>query len=234
MECGVSKMRQPGRKRVANPLYRKSRLSSDAIIILALLKKQPQDKDELLKNIKISRAVFYRTIGLLEDFKILRKTEDGYALCGYSDSEKDVINAIGLWEEVAFRYPTPAEIANETGLSLENAEALARKTHGTTGWFVPNQAMIENAGERLGEVLVCAARIRDLGLAQMNEDFDYDNEPEIVTAANVFLQKRPDLVPRLANDDVRETVWSPEALKYLGGKHQPKERGRPFVAFRFG
>jgi hypothetical protein len=68
----------------------------------------------------------------------------------------------------------------------------------------------------------------------MNEDFDYDNEPEIVTAASVFLQKRPDLVPRLADDDVRETVWSPEALKYLGGRHQPKERGRPFAASIFG
>ena len=96
------------------------------------------------------------------------------------------------------------------------------------------EASALNAAERLGEVLVCAARIRDLGLAQMNEDFDYDNEPEIVTAANAFLQKRPDLVPRLANDDVRETVWSPEALKYLGGKHQPKERGRPFAASIFG
>ena len=68
----------------------------------------------------------------------------------------------------------------------------------------------------------------------MNEAFDYDNELEIVTAANAFLQKHSDLVPRLANDDVKETVWSTEALKYLGGKHQPKERGRPSFAFKIG
>lgn len=45
---------------------------------------------------------------------------------------------------MALRDPTPAEIANETSLSLQEAETLTRKIHEKTGWSMPNQAIIEN------------------------------------------------------------------------------------------
>ena len=72
----------------------------------------------------------------------------------------------------------------------------------------------------------------------MNKDFDYDNEPEIVKAAHVFLEKYPGLVPvRVVNERGREEqiVWSLEALKYLGRNYQPKDNTRlDITAMKFG
>jgi hypothetical protein len=143
----------------------------------------------------------------------------------YSIVPKKCLN---VWKEVALRDPTPAKIANETSLSLQEAETLTRKMHEKTGWSMPNQAIIENAAERLGEVLVCAARIRDVGLQKMRENFDYDNEPDIVEAANVFLGKHRELLPKLV-DDENEIAWAPEALKCLGRDYKPKNRIIPHV-----
>jgi hypothetical protein len=202
------------------------------------MKKQPQRKDELRKNTRISEAMFYRTIGLLEDFKVLTKTEHGYSLYDYCDDEEKVVTVIKSWREITFRCPSLGEIANEANLLPEVAESLARKTHDRTGWSMPNQAMIDSAAEQLGEVLACAARIQDLGLTRMNEDFDYDNQPEIVKAAHVFLEKYPGLVPvRVVDERGRgeQIVWSFEALKYLGRNYQPKDNTRlDITAMKFG
>jgi len=129
---------------------------------------------------------------------------------------------------VALRDPTPAEIANETSLSLQEAETLTRKMHEKTGWLMPNEAIVENAAERLGEVLVCVARICDMGLQKMRENFDYDSEPDIVEAANVFLEKHRELLPKLV-DDEDGMAWAPEALECLGRDCKPKDRIIPHV-----
>jgi len=76
--------------------------------------------------------------------------------------------------------------------------------------------------------LVCAARIRDMSLQKMRENFDYDSEPDIVEAANVFLGKHCELLPKLV-DDENEIAWAPEALKCLGRDYKPKSRIIPHV-----
>jgi len=47
--------------------------------------------------------------------------------------------------------------------------------------------------------LVCAARIRDgkVGDDGKSEDFDYDDELEIVEEAKRFLKEYPELLPKL-------------------------------------
>jgi hypothetical protein len=67
-----------------------------------------------------------------------------------------------------------------------------------------------------------------MGLQKMRENFDYDNEPDIVEAANVFLEKHCELLPKLV-DDENEIVWAPEALKRLGRDYKPKDRIIPHV-----
>ncbi|MDH5391430.1 MAG: DUF2283 domain-containing protein [Candidatus Bathyarchaeota archaeon] len=41
---------------------------------------------------------------------------------------------------------------------------------------MPNEGIIESAGEKLGEILVCAARIHDLGLSKLKENFSYEED----------------------------------------------------------
>jgi hypothetical protein len=67
-----------------------------------------------------------------------------------------------------------------------------------------------------------------MGLQKMRENFDYDSEPDIVEAANVFLEKHHELLPKLV-DDENEIAWAPEALEYLGRDHKPKNRIIPHV-----
>jgi DNA invertase Pin-like site-specific DNA recombinase len=64
-------IKTPGRKpqsRVPSS-SRKNQLSSDAKIIIPLIKEQPQTKEEICKETKISDRTFYRIISLLEEQK---------------------------------------------------------------------------------------------------------------------------------------------------------------------
>ena len=227
MRVWFSKLRKPGRRRVEDSPHRKLGLSSDAKVILALQKKQPQMRDELLKSAHISLQTWYRVFPTLERFKILKETESGYALSTYADREEDVVKAIKRWKKVAFRYPDPVEIADATGMPPQDAEALARKTISKTGWYMPNQAVQDGATEKLGEVLGYLARKRDGKL----ENFDYKrypNDPEIVKAAELCLKEHLDMLPNL-DEDSNVASWPPEALKYLRKNYKLKEREQPSV-----
>lgn len=156
-------MNRPGRKRVGSLFYRKRGLSSDARIILALLKKQPQSIDDLCKNASIPRQTQYRVLPTLKDLGIIVETQRGYALGNYKDAEEAVIKAIEKWRIMGFRDPDPREIADEVNLSTEDAEAFARKTKDKTGWVTPNEGVKENAMIMLGETY--GARVESATLA---------------------------------------------------------------------
>jgi len=130
---------------------------------------------------------------------------------------------------MGFRDLDPKEIADEVNLSTEDAEAFARKTKDKTGWVTPNEGVKENASMMLGEALVCAARIRDIGLAKLKENFDYDEDPEIIEKADFFLKQHPEMLPKLTEDE-ESISWPLEALKYLGKNYKPKNRHMPFIA----
>lgn len=223
---GVAGLRKA--KRIEGDLIsHKSKLSADARLIVALMKKQPQKKDELCRRAGVHLSTFYRLRPILEKKEVIRETEEGYVLWDYNEKEKVVIDVVNRWKSLGFRYPTVEEIADETGLAPEEAKFLVHKTKKETGWFMPNEGIIESARERLGEVLVCAARIRNLGLPKVREDFSYDEDVEIIKEAKRFLEEHTEMLPKLTEDPEDIPSMPSEALKYLGKNHKPKDRSRP-------
>jgi len=199
------------------------------LLVLKRLIKGPAYPRDLRKELKLSRNVVYYHISRFIKYGIAKKLKDKrYAFIDYVEGEEVVVKAVKKWKDIAFRYPTIMEIADETGIKPEDAELLAYKTKGKTGWFRPNQGVIETAREKLGEALVCAARIRDGKLKDgKSEDFDYENDPETLKEGENFLKNHPELLPKLSEDGEDVISWSSEALKYLGKIYKPKDRSIP-------
>jgi hypothetical protein len=83
----------PGRKTEAGA-FRKRQLSSDAAIILALIKKQPQTKEELCQNTHISDSTFYRISSFLKEHNAIKSIGGGYALWNFDFIETIVEDAL--------------------------------------------------------------------------------------------------------------------------------------------
>jgi pyridoxine/pyridoxamine 5'-phosphate oxidase len=92
----------------------REKLSSDARIIIALLKKQPQTRNELCKTADIHSSTFYRNIHLLKGRVILKETEGGYALWTYIELEKAIETALDKLEKTD-SVITFNKIASEVG-----------------------------------------------------------------------------------------------------------------------
>jgi len=206
------------------------KLSSDAKLIVALLNKQPQKMDELCERAGMHFTTFYRVCPLLESQGIIKETKDGYALWTYSEIEETVVEAVNQWKSLAFRYPTIQEIADETSIVSEEVMILAYKTKDKTGWSMPNEGIIASAREKLGEILVCAVRIRDGTIS--NFDYEkYPDDPEILGEAERFLKEHPQMLPKLNEEEAGDVLWPEEALKYLGKSYVPKDRHKPQLFF---
>lgn len=140
--------------------------------------------------------------------------------------------AIKHLKPILLRVPTSNELALEVGITPAEAENLAYKLAYQTGWYNPSKKLIENSQVTLGEVLVCAARIRDQQV-EMNgnsKSFDYEEDALIVEEAKRFLKDNPKLLPTLSKDGENVIDWPSEALRYLGDNYIPKDRPIQFVA----
>ena len=205
------------------------RKRDSCLLILRSLIKKPSYPRELVKELRVSRNTVNYHLGRFVKYGIVRKLSDKrYAFINYVDGEEAVVSAVKRWKEVAFRYPTTAEIANELGIKLEDAELLVLKTEHKTRWWAPNEAIIESATEKLGEVLVCAARMRDGHVKDgKSEYFDYENDREILEEGERFRQEHPEVLPKLTEDGDDVVSWPSEALKYLGKIYTLKDRRIP-------
>jgi DNA-binding transcriptional ArsR family regulator len=189
--------------------------------IMRRLVKGPVYPRDLQKELKLSRGTVNHHLGLFLEHELAKKLKDKrYAFITYLDGEEAVIRVIEKWKNVAFRYPTSEEIANEVGIPLQDAETLARKTKAKTAWSMPNQAILSSSTEKLGEILVCAARVRDGKLSS----FDYEQDSEIIEEAKIYLKKHTKMLPKLDGNGQRVISWSSTALKYLGRIYKPKDR----------
>ena len=197
-------------------------------VILRILKRlieSPAYPRELQNELGLSRSAVNYHLNRLIKHKIAKKLKDKrYAFVSYVDGEDAVIQAIKKWKEVAFCYPTVVEIANETGIKPEEAECLVYETKDKTGWFAPNEGVIENARERLGEVLVCAARIMQKCFSETDLKFMYQDDPETMEETERFLKKHRGMIPNLQPNGYDVSSWPVEALKYLGKPYKPKAR----------
>ena len=111
--------------------------------------------------------------------------------------------------------PTIVELAVEVGITPAEAENLAYKLASKTVWYNPSEKLIENSKAKLGEVWVCAARIRDKQVDEngSSKSFDYEEDARIVEEANRFLKDHPKLLPTLSNDGENVIEWSSESLR---------------------
>jgi len=99
------------------------KLSADAKMIIALLKKQPQTKDDLCKNAGIHLSTFYRIILLLKGRGIVKETGDGFALWTYIELENAIEKALDKLEETDSEI-TFSKIASEVGVRPHEIESI--------------------------------------------------------------------------------------------------------------
>jgi DNA-binding transcriptional ArsR family regulator len=198
------------------------------LLILKRLVGGPVYPRDLRKELGVSRNTVSYHLVRLARYGLVKKLKDNrYSFVNYVDSEEAVTEVIKKWKSIWFRYPTYSEVAAETGIPLDDVKVLVHKTKDKTGWFIPNEAIIKSATEKLGEVLVCAVRIRDLGLSRLREDFSYDEDSEIVEVAKTFLRRHPGMLPRLMEDGDNVASWPFETLRYLRENYKPKDRNEP-------
>lgn len=208
--------------------------------VLGLLKNGPKQRKEIIKQLCpriMSRRKAQNVLNELESggkVKVVSQRVEGtrrfttwYALPSQEyllnvDAGR-VVAAIERLRGVLLRPPTVEEIAVEAGITPDSAEKWAYRLAEQTGWFSPRSELIMDAAERLGEALVCAARIRD----DVISDFDYESDPEIVSEAERFLKKHAEMLPKLNEDGVDVVSWPSKALKNLGKWYKPKDRIQP-------
>ncbi len=152
--------------------------------------------------------------------------------------EGRMLSAMERLKKLLFRPATVDELAVETGLTPAVAEKLAYKLAAQTGWFNPSPELIAYAREKLGEVLVCAARIKQNVFSDADLNHIYSDDAEIMIEAKRFLKEQPEMIPTLQPDQVYHPIgwrlsWPDEALKYLGSPHKPKPRPIPGTAASF-
>jgi len=208
--------------------------------ILKLLKEGPMQRQQIIKQlcpVVMSLKKLQETLNELEDFdkiKAISKRIGGsrrwstwYALPGdiyLLDMDAGmVVGAIKRLWDVLLRPPTVQEIATETCMIPQDAERLAYKIAAQIGWFPPNLELMKDATEKLGEVLVCAVRIRDGNVSK----FNYKRDPETLQEAERFLKNHPEMLPKLSEDGRDVFFWPNETLKYLGIYYKPKDRRFP-------
>ena len=209
--------------------------------VLEMLRDGPKQRSELIKQLcpkimSVKKA--QSTLNDLEDegkVKTRSKRKEGsrrwttwYMLPEHEylldvDAGR-VVGAIERLWALLLRPPTVEEIALQTGVTPENAEKLAYKTAKETRWFPPTQETKENAGERLAEVLICAARLKEGKPSNWVEM--YSDEPEIMREGERFLKEHPEMLPRLSQDGMKVSSWPRETLRYLRRECQPKDRIR--------
>jgi hypothetical protein len=142
------------------------------------------------------------------------------------------ITAVKRLKSLLLRVPTTDELAVEVGITPGEAENLAYKLASKTGWYNPSEKLIENSKVKLGEVLVCAARIREkqVDMNGESECFDYKEDASIVQEAKRFLKDHPKLLPTLSKDGENVIEWPSESLRYLRDNYNPKDRSIPIFA----
>lgn len=101
----------------------KKQLSSEARIIIALMKKQPLTKKEILDETKMGESTFYRYISLFEDHGIVKYVEQKYILWNFDPVETQIENAFNkLLSQPGIWYTTQNHIVNEIGVPWQKIE----------------------------------------------------------------------------------------------------------------
>jgi hypothetical protein len=105
--------KRPGRKPQSGA-YRKKQLSADARIIYALHKRQPQSKEELIKNSQVTLKTFYRITSFLAEQQIIKRVDGMYAFKDFDPLEK-MIEDVLIKDTRGAHHATSGGIVDEVG-----------------------------------------------------------------------------------------------------------------------
>jgi len=201
------------------------RRAKDAVLfVMKRLMEGPAYPRDLQRELGFSRGTIRYHLNRLVKYELAKQLKDKrYAFIDYVDGQEEVIEAVVRWHSVAFRYPTVDEVAADVGMVPEETKRLVYGTKAKTGWFPPTPEIVEEASEKLGEALVCTSRMKEGKPSNWAEM--YSDDPETVREGERFLKEHPTLLPKLSEDGL-QVAWPPEALRYLGGNYQPKDRSR--------
>ena len=204
----------------------KRRAKDGVLFIIKRLREGPAYPRDLQRELGFSRGTIRYHLNRLLKYGLAKRLSDKrYAFIDYVDGQEEVIKAVDRWQRVAYRYPTVDEVAAEVGMVPEETKMLVYGTKAKTGWFPPTSEIVEAAREKLGEALVCAARMKEGKPSNWAEM--YSDDPEIVREGERFLEERLGILPRLSEGGMQVASWPTEALRYLGKDYQPKDRSRP-------
>ena len=204
----------------------KKRAKDAIIFVIKRLREGPAYPRDLQRELGFSRGTIRYHLNRLLKYGLAKQLSDKrYAFIDYVDGQEQVIKVVDRWRRVAYRYPTVDEVAAEVGMIPEETKRLVYETKAKTGWFPPTSEMVEEAKEKLGEALVCAARMKEGKPSNWAEM--YSDEPEIVREGERFLEEHPGMLPKLSEGGMKVASWPTEALRYLGKDYQPKDRSRP-------
>jgi DNA-binding transcriptional ArsR family regulator len=203
----------------------KRRAKDGVLFVMKRLMEGPAYPRDLQRDFGFSRGTNRYHLNRLVKYELAKQLKDKrYAFIDYVDGQEEVIKAVGRWRRVGFRYPTVDEVAADVGMVPEETKRLVYGTKAKTGWFLPMPEMVEEASEKLGEALVCAARMKEGKPSNWAEM--YSDDPETVRGGERFLKEHPTMLPKLSKDWMRVASWPTEASRYLGKDHQPKDRSR--------
>ena len=83
--------RRPAKKQSLPNRTQRQNLSSDARFMVALLKKQPQTRDELCKSANLTLPTFYAIVRLLKSKNLIQQIDSAYALWYYKSLKRELI-----------------------------------------------------------------------------------------------------------------------------------------------
>ena len=126
--CGEITSKTPGRiPNLKESVSRKDQLSSDAKIIIALLKRQPLTKKEICIETKLSQQTFYRNVSLLKRKQIIQDLDQKYALWNFEPLETKIEAVFSkLMEETNYAIGAD-QIVNKMGMPWHEIEHLTLK-----------------------------------------------------------------------------------------------------------
>jgi hypothetical protein len=202
------------------------RRAKDAVLfVMKRLIEGPAYPRDLQRDFGFSRGTIMYHLNRLVKYDLAKQLKDKrYAFIDYMDGQEEVIKAVGWWHSVAYRYPAVDEVAADVGMVPEKTTRLVYGTKAETGWFPPTPEIVEDAREKLGEALVCAARMKEGKPSNWREM--YSGDPETAREKERFLKEHPEMLPKLSENGMQVASWPTQASKYLGKDHQPKDRSR--------
>lgn len=132
----------------------KKKFGSDAKILLALIKKQPQSRQEIMDNGNLKTSAYQRAMPLLIREKIVKKKGNQYTLYNYVDWKGRLEQVV---REYSIKFPrgqlSLTDLANVVGMPPKNIKIEAFQLTHKYGIKIGNESRPRLNAISLGDVI---------------------------------------------------------------------------------